>query len=338
VSGNPDNPEAIFLSYRRDDAKANAGRISDHLKIEFGKESVFIDIDMPPGVDFPAYLESHISNCQVVLVIIGKKWASSFSEIQKSQNPNRRDHLITEIEFGLKRDIVIPVLVDDAKMPIRESLPRSIQKIVDKQAHTISPEGNFKRDMQELINLLTDNYGIGSSSQTVPPVLGTVTPVLKSTQNPSETMFCNALEIVMEDGSVTPEERHLLKVKMADLGISVSRGKELERIVEKRLGIKVVEKGNVQQKSMALAIVLCFFCGPFGMIYASPKRWWLGLGLGVVMFMMPALGAALGGTKGEPGYDAAVDGAALVSFLLLWLTGIIYSVILVTKHNEKSLR
>ena len=45
MSGNPDNPEAIFLSYRRDDAKANAGRISDHLKIEFGKESVFIDID-----------------------------------------------------------------------------------------------------------------------------------------------------------------------------------------------------------------------------------------------------------------------------------------------------
>jgi len=283
VSGNPDNSEAIFISYRRDDAKANAGRISDFLKNKFGEKSVFIDIDMPPGVDFRMHLESHISSCQVLLVVIGKKWASSFSRNENPQDHDRKDHLITEIEFGLKRDIIIPLLVDDAKMPKEEDLPGSIGKIVYINAQTISPEGNFKRDMKDLIRFLADKYGIGSFAQTAPPVLET-------TQNPSEITYRNALEIVMEDGFITPEERHLLKVKMADLGISVGRGKELERIVEQKLGIKVVEQGNVQQKSMALVIVLCFFCGPFGMIYASPKRWWMGLGLGVVTCIMPALG------------------------------------------------
>lgn len=325
MSENPDNSEAIFIAYRRDDARSDAGRISDFLKREFGNESVFIDLDMSPGIDFPIHLESHISSSQVLLVVIGKKWANSFSGHENPQGHGRKDHLITEIEFGLKRGIIIPLLVDDAKWPKEEELPDSIKDLVNKQGMTISPEGNFKRDMDDLIKFLADNYGIGSSAQAVPPVLET-------TQNSSEIMFCNALEIVMEDGVITPEERHLLKVKMADLGISVGRGKELERIVEQKLAIKVVEQGNVQQKSLALAIVLCFLCGPFGMIYASPKRWWLGLGLGVVACIMPILG----GVEGEPGYNIDVSIAAMVSFLLLWLTGIIYSVVLVMKHNGKS--
>ena len=45
---------------------------------------------------------------------------------------------------------------------------------------------------------------------------------------------------------------------------------------------------------------------------------------------------ALGGVKGEPGYNAAVNNTAMVSFFVLWLTGIIYSVVLVMKHNGKA--
>ena len=42
------------------------------------------------------------------------------------------------------------------------------------------------------------------------------------------------------------------------------------------------------------------------------------------------------GIKGEPGYNATVTDVAMISFFLLWLTGIIYSVVLVMKHNGKA--
>ena len=42
----------IFISYRRTDSDI-AGRIADHLLAEFGRDSVFLDVDsIPVGRDF----------------------------------------------------------------------------------------------------------------------------------------------------------------------------------------------------------------------------------------------------------------------------------------------
>ena len=38
-------PARIFISYRRDDAAADAGRLADHLSLRFGKDRVFLDVD-----------------------------------------------------------------------------------------------------------------------------------------------------------------------------------------------------------------------------------------------------------------------------------------------------
>jgi len=43
----------IFISYRRDDSAASAGRLYDRLAHHFGKEQVFRDLDaLAPGVEF----------------------------------------------------------------------------------------------------------------------------------------------------------------------------------------------------------------------------------------------------------------------------------------------
>jgi hypothetical protein len=40
----------IFISYRREDAAGDAGRLADHLRRRFGKDQVFLDIDtIDPG-------------------------------------------------------------------------------------------------------------------------------------------------------------------------------------------------------------------------------------------------------------------------------------------------
>ena len=66
--------QGIFISYRRDDSKADAGRISDHLINHFGSDQVFLDIDsIPPGEDFVEYLHRKVSACDIFISIIGKQ-------------------------------------------------------------------------------------------------------------------------------------------------------------------------------------------------------------------------------------------------------------------------
>jgi hypothetical protein len=47
----------IFISYRRQDAGANALGIGQYLEHEFGRKNVFIDVDMQAGTKFPTVLE-----------------------------------------------------------------------------------------------------------------------------------------------------------------------------------------------------------------------------------------------------------------------------------------
>src|SRR6185295_16404529 len=47
----------VFISYRRDDASANAGRLCDWLQRQFRADNVFLDVDkLAPGDDFPRVL------------------------------------------------------------------------------------------------------------------------------------------------------------------------------------------------------------------------------------------------------------------------------------------
>lgn len=71
----------IFISYRRTDSIATAGRIRDRLVQEFGREQVFVDIeDIPYGSDFEGVLASKIDTCTVLLAIIGPNWLDARSE------------------------------------------------------------------------------------------------------------------------------------------------------------------------------------------------------------------------------------------------------------------
>src|SRR5438128_10555630 len=67
----------VFISYRRDDASANAGRLCDWLKRQFGADKVFLDTDkIAPGDNFPLVLEQRLAASDVLLAVIGPRWAS----------------------------------------------------------------------------------------------------------------------------------------------------------------------------------------------------------------------------------------------------------------------
>jgi hypothetical protein len=62
----------IFISYRRDDAAALAGRVYDRLEREFGRDTVFMDVDaIRLGVNFVKVIDEEVAKCDALLAIIG---------------------------------------------------------------------------------------------------------------------------------------------------------------------------------------------------------------------------------------------------------------------------
>jgi TIR domain len=71
----------VFISYRRDDSAAHAGRVDDRLEREFGRDSLFMDVDaIPLGVDFVEVLGAEVAKCDVLLAIIGPNWLHARDE------------------------------------------------------------------------------------------------------------------------------------------------------------------------------------------------------------------------------------------------------------------
>jgi hypothetical protein len=125
----------IFINYRTDDTATMGALIDRELCATFGEDRVFRDCrSMEPGVHFPGELERKLHQSTVLLVIIGEDWLTLTDGSGESRVKNPHDFVRWEIRESLKRSItVIPVLVDDAKLPPREKLPEDIQQLVQQQ-------------------------------------------------------------------------------------------------------------------------------------------------------------------------------------------------------------
>src|SRR5207248_1830841 len=103
----------VFLSYRRDDAASAAGRLYDRLSAH--SFTVFMDIDIAPGIDFVEEIEKSGGSCNVLIAVIGKHWLTASDEEGKRRLDHPEDFVRIEIGTALKRGIqVIPVLVEGA--------------------------------------------------------------------------------------------------------------------------------------------------------------------------------------------------------------------------------
>jgi hypothetical protein len=71
----------IFISYRRKDTLHVAGRLAGDLVEYFGEEAVFRDVDsIDAGLDFTTQLEKALSNCNIMLVLIGPEWVAEMKK------------------------------------------------------------------------------------------------------------------------------------------------------------------------------------------------------------------------------------------------------------------
>ncbi len=204
----------IFISYRREDTKAIAGRIFDRLESRFGRHEVFFDVEgIPPGVDFYKFLDEQLDQSGVVVALVGPGWTGAPGNAEEAQICAKNDFVRLEIEGALQRNIpIIPVLIDGASFPNVNDLPESIRPLTLLNAIKLDVGQDFNVHMSRLIDNLI-RYLIGL--YTVPnPAHGQVVAVTPTgaipVQYPKEVPNTNTIRTGLLD-RLFGNERYLVR-------------------------------------------------------------------------------------------------------------------------------
>jgi hypothetical protein len=156
----PAAPGRIFISSRREDTAYPAGWLYDRLADRYGGRQVFKDVDsIELGDNFVEVITSAVGSCDVLLALIGPQWLTIPDEHGRRRLDSPDDFVRLEIQAALTRKVlVIPILVDGAKMPRPEELPGSLAGLVHRQALELSP-ARFGVDTSRLLRVLDKTLG-----------------------------------------------------------------------------------------------------------------------------------------------------------------------------------
>ncbi len=160
----------IFISYRRDDAAAWAGRLHMALERQFRREQIFMDVDsIQAGLDFAKVIDAEVAKCDVMLVVIGKGWLNAADAAGRRRLDDPGDFVRLEVESALRRDIrVVPVLVDGASLPKAEELLEGMQGLVRRQAWPLS-HARFGAESEGLIEEISRYVTPAGGAAAAPP-------------------------------------------------------------------------------------------------------------------------------------------------------------------------
>jgi len=145
----------VFLSYRREDSAAHAGRLADELRRRLGRSDVFLDVaEIRPGSDFADAIETALKESDAVLVVIGPRWLSAAAGDGRPRLDDPRDYVRREVAAALDGSLpVVPVLVGGARLPRADELPEDLVALARRQAIVLDDD-TWLRDVQALLDLL----------------------------------------------------------------------------------------------------------------------------------------------------------------------------------------
>jgi len=167
----------IFISYRRKDSAAVAGRMRDRLVRAFGQKNVFMDVDwIEYGADFLQEIERALSDCNVLIAVIGPNWSLRGGAVSHGANGQEEgvDYVLAEMRVALSRGIrVIPVLVDETEWPPKQELPSDLLNLKTLNCLSLK-HARFDSDVKELIGVIDDRTVLKRFLRSIP---GWVWPV-----------------------------------------------------------------------------------------------------------------------------------------------------------------
>ena len=141
----PVAPIRIFMSYRRSDDRNFNGRFHDKLVALFGDVNVFLDIDsIPVASNFKQVIVQRLTEVDAVIVMIGDTWAERLGSVD--------DFVRMEVAEALRSGVpLIPVLIEDAPLPSRASLPEELWPMLDLNVAVVRSGADFHRDANRVI-------------------------------------------------------------------------------------------------------------------------------------------------------------------------------------------
>lgn len=151
--------QGIFISYRRADSASMAGRVREHLREGLPDRRVFLDVEsIDPGANFEHSIRSELEQCNVMLVLVGKAWMSDDGGQLEPRISDPSDYVRREITWALEAGIrIIPVLIDDARMPDTGSLPSDIREFAMKNAVELR-NSRFEDDVSHLLKTIDPRH------------------------------------------------------------------------------------------------------------------------------------------------------------------------------------
>ena len=161
-----------FISYRREDAAGYAGRLRESLERRLGASRVFRDVDtLRPGQDFVQAIESRLSDCAVMLAVIGREWASARDLAGSRRLDEPFDFVRLEISAALARSsvLVVPVLVEGAAMPAASELPENLKALTRRHAVSVRDE-TWDADVDRLVNVIESAISMRDPSRADAPI------------------------------------------------------------------------------------------------------------------------------------------------------------------------
>jgi hypothetical protein len=155
----------IFINYRRDDSRADSGRLYDRLSARFPGR-VFRDVaSLEPGVEWHEAIARVIGQADACIVVIGKNWATISDNSGRRRLDDPRDTVRQELAAALERKMrVFPVLVGGARMPEEEELPADLQAVCRRNALEIT-EQDWDEGFNKLVKALETALQVRSTTQ-----------------------------------------------------------------------------------------------------------------------------------------------------------------------------
>jgi hypothetical protein len=147
----------VFICYKRKDVPGFAGRLYDHVLDSFPGQ-VFMDVEnISPGQNFISTIDHVLSECAVVVALIGPTWASLLVKGQNNEDP---DYVVLELRKAIERGLpIIPVLVDGATIPSKAELPDGLATLRFHHALQARTDA-FMRDIAPIFKALYQVLGI----------------------------------------------------------------------------------------------------------------------------------------------------------------------------------
>jgi len=211
----------VFLSYRREDSRASTVRLSKHLALRFGNGLVFRDEeDIKPGAEWNDVIMDSIAGCDAFLLVIGSKWLEVKNSVGQRRLDDPDDVLLNELLHALSHDrTVIPLLLNEAKMPPRAGLPKAIECIRDRQyvrlrdAQWTDDVAYLLSHLQELIVVEWEQRPLNQTRQELMEMQYEYFKLLKPDPEAALQLAYKALDILDRVLPLYPQDSNLLLLR-----------------------------------------------------------------------------------------------------------------------------